>query len=285
MIKRLFATVSVAIFALAIGIFAFSTSEVSAQDLSSHTMVLGYAEYITDGSNAGGIEYFRQDLGNGRLAFDFVYNDPRAFWDNEADITVTNMANYSADANLSNQEYWMTESFSTWSNLNCSKLDYAVVDSPPGAVGLVAGGGGIYADITQVGFVDIALFVQQPTVLGVTYTFIWLDGGGNPTDIDGNGVFDAALREIYYNDNYNWADDGVLGERGSGHIDFPSVAIHEVGHGLSAAHFGSIGFNGNGELLGNPRAIMNAIYGGIYRVPSGRDVGSHCSNWAQWQNN
>lgn len=179
MIKRLFATFTVAVFALAIGIFAFSVNEVEAQDFSGHTYALAYAEYITDGSNAGGIQYFRQDLGNGRLAFDFVYNDPRSFWDTESDITVTNMANYSNDANLSNQEFWMTESFNVWSNLNCSKLEYDVVDSPPGSVGIVGGGNAIYADITQVGFVDIQLFVQQPTVLGVTYTFIWLDGAGN----------------------------------------------------------------------------------------------------------
>lgn len=64
-------------------------------------------------------------------------------------------------------------------------------------------------------------------------------------------------------------------------FDLPTVAIHEVGHGFSAAHFGSIGVK-DGFLFAQPRSIMNAIYGGTLRDLAGRDVASLCSNWAQW---
>lgn len=70
----------------------------------------------------------------------------------------------------------------------------------------------------------------------------------------------------------------------AGTIDFPTVAIHEMGHGFSMAHFGMIARK-KGELVAHPRAIMNAIYGGQLREPTGRDLGSHCSNWSQWPNN
>src|SRR5690606_14657301 len=131
----------------------------------------------------------------------------------------------------------------------------------------------IEADLTQVGFLGVsAMFPPGTSTLGVTYTLFWSDAAGNLTDIDGNGKIDIAFREIYYNDQYEWADNGVEGTQPSGvrFFDFPTVAIHEAGHGVSSAHFGSIGVK-DGFLFAKPRAVMNAIYGGTLRQLTGRD--------------
>lgn len=304
MIKRLFATVSVAMFALAIGIFAFSATQVEAQDLSGHSLVLGFAEYITDPTSgeAGGMviyndavrEVLQRDSGNGQLTHDFVYNDPRAAWDTVPGISFgVKYGNTTSDQYVSNQSFWMVESLRMWERINCSALtltEVPVSSAIPGLVENYFAGGGldiglIQSDITQVGFRGpSAIFPPGTNTLGVAYTLFWTDAQGNLTDIDNNGKIDAALREIYYNDQYEWADDGIRGERGSGYIDFPAVAIHEAGHGLSAAHFGTISINNQGELVTSPTVIMNAIYSGIQRDLHGRDRGSHCSNWAQWPN-
>lgn len=270
-------------------------------DYSDHTVVLSYAEYITDPSSgeAGGIVYFQKDTGNGQLASDFVYNDPRNnFFDGGVPGVSYAIAsnNTSADANLENQVFWLDESIQTWANLQCSGLNPTeIVGSDPdfpGIVNIFFQTGQIFliqqADLTQMGFFSPAefpyfdgdVFPGNENVLGVAFTLTWVDGSGNPTDIDGNGKSDVAFREVYYNDAYNWADNGVEGP----FIDFPTVAIHEAGHGLSAAHFGNIGVK-HGELVANPRSIMNAIYGGPLRELAGRDVATHCSNWANWPNN
>jgi hypothetical protein len=145
------------------------------------------------------------------------------------------------------------------------------------------------ADLTQIGFLssaDFEFFATNTNVLGVTFTLLWTDGSGSLTDIDSNGKFDVAFREIYYNDDFEWADNGVEGPQPSGPrvFDFPTVAVHEVGHGFSSAHFGSIGLQ-DGVLVAHPRAVMNAIYGGTLRDLLGRDVATHCSNWSQWPMN
>ena len=284
-------------------VLVFGFSIVQAQDYSGHTPVLVSAEYITlDGGGVhnyydpAAFELIQRDVGNGQLSQDFVYGDPRngLFDGGIAGVSYgVQEANTSADANLSNQIFWMYESANVWQNINCSKLVLNNVSIDPGFPGIV----NIFfqtgqipliqqADLTQLGFLsalEFPYFAANPNVLGVAFTLSWVDENGIATDIDNNGKADVAFREIYYNDEFEWSDNGVLGERGSGFIDFPTVAIHESGHGLSAAHFGSIGFKGD-KLVANPRAIMNAIYGGILRELTGRDRGSHCSNWAQWPN-
>lgn len=287
-------------------LLALSVSAVSAQDYSGHRPVLGYAEYITDPASGepGGVEWFQKDLGNGQLAHDFVYGDPRASWNaGYPGVTYGVKTGFlSSDANLTDQLGWLYNSIYIWDNLNCSTMQLRenAVDNRIGVIdnyfrtwGQGPGGGGIIdasliqADMTQVGFLGTgAIFAPETSTLGVTYTLFWSDENGNLTDIDGNGKIDVAFREIYYNDQYNWADNGLEGVQPDGTrlFDFPAVAIHEVGHGFSAAHFGSIGVH-KGELKASPQAIMNAIYGGIQRDLTGRDTGSHCSNWAQWPNN
>lgn len=284
---------------LATFLFAtMSLSIVSAQSFSGHRMVLGVAEIITDPNSgeAGRTVWLRKDLGNGQLDHDFVYNDPRRAELNGGYGGITfgvKTGFQSSDVNLTNQIGWMYESIYIWDRETCSNLtlrENNVNDTSPGLVANFFATGAIdvslvEADLTQVGFLGVsAIFPPGTSTLGVTYTLFWEDENGNLTDIDGNGKIDAALREIYYNDQYNWADNGVEGTiAGVRYFDFPAVAIHEVGHGFSSDHFGNIGRK-NGVLVSSPRAVMNAIYGGLIRDLTGRDRGAHCSNWAQWPN-
>jgi len=274
---------------------ALSTST----NYSDHTAVLGYAEYITDpaSNEAGGVVWFQKDVGNGQLDHDFVYQDPRSTWNApEAGLTYgVKEGNQSSDVNLTNQIGWMHDSIMTWDNLACADLTLSeneVNDNSPGVVQNFFSGGGIdisliEADLTQVGFLGVSpMFPPGSRTLGVAYTLFWVDENGQLTDIDNNGKIDIAFRELYYNDQYEWADNGLEGPQPNGTriFDFPTVAIHEAGHGVSMAHFGNIGVK-NGSLFVSPRSIMNAIYGGLLREPVGRDKGSLCSNWAQWPNN
>jgi hypothetical protein len=273
----------------------------AAEDYSGHRAVLGIAETISaPGSDEPGrVFIFRQDVGNGQLSHDFVYGDPRRGAFNGGDPGITfavKSENTSSDALLTDQVGWFYESIATWDRETCADMllsENGATPGLPGVVELFFQTGLIFgiweADMTQVGFrngAEFPYFAANPGVLGVTFTLFWQDSNGNLTDIDGNGKIDVAFREIYYNDDYEWADDGTEGPQPSGDyvIDFPTVAIHEVGHGFSSAHFGLIGVQ-KGQLVAHPRSIMNAIYGGIFRELHGRDVGSHCSNWAQWPNN
>jgi hypothetical protein len=291
--KFVLATVSMFLFA------SISLNIVHAQSFSGHHMVLGLAEIISDPNSgeAGRTVWLRKDLGNGQLDHDYVYNDPRRAELNGGygGISYGIKTGFkSTDVNLTNQTYWLRETINIWDRQTCSNLtlrENAVNPSTPGLVANYFATGVIdislvQADLTQVGFLGVGpLFAPGTSTLGVTYTLFWEDENGNLTDIDGNGKIDVALREIYYNDQYNWADNGVEGTVGGvRYFDFPSVAVHEVGHGFSAAHFGNIGRK-DGVLVASPRVVMNAIYGGTLRSLTGRDVGSHCSNWAQWPNN
>jgi hypothetical protein len=290
-----------AVAAVAMVVVLASAPAATAQDYSGHRAVLGIAEYITapGSGEPGGLEVLAKDVGNGQLAHDFVYGDPRRASFNGGNAGVTYGVNAgwnSTDPNLADQLGWLYDSIFVWDNEICADMtlsENAITPGLPGVVQLFFQTGQIFpiwqADMTQVGFLsgaDFPYFAANPNVLGVTFTLFWTDAQGNLTDIDGNGKIDVAFREIYYNDEYDWADNGLEGPQpGGGYlIDFPTVAIHEVGHGFSAAHFGLIGVQ-KGFLVARPRAVMNAIYGGTLRELLGRDVGSHCSNWAQWPNN
>jgi hypothetical protein len=78
-----------------------------------------------------------------------------------------------------------------------------------------------------------------------------------------------------------WADDG---DPISG-IDVQSVAVHEIGHSLSQAHFGKVFYKKNGDIKASPRAVMNALYTSPFKELTGTDKGGHCSIWGEWPNN
>lgn len=249
------------------------------------------AEYVTSpDSGQAGNTVLAKSVGNKHLTFDFVPFDPRRVWSGAGgggsdDITYAIDQTGDAVPPLGGLTGAQTTAAilaatATWEGVSCSTLPLTQNPSFGLDIGLVAflnGLGGspfVFADVQHAGWRDIDF---AGGILGVTFTFIFVDGGGNPTDIDNNKVGDAAFREIYYDPSFTWRTNG-------GNIDVETVSLHEQGHGLSQAHFGMVFFKNNGSLAAAPRAVMNALYAAPLRQLQGSDNGGHCSNWAAWPN-
>jgi hypothetical protein len=259
---------------------------------------LELAEYVTDlESETVGRELLFNNRGNKHLAFDFVPGDPRriaAGWGGPGtNITfAVDNVNLTADLGGTSELDEIRAAMATWENVQCSTIpltDRGNTGVDVGAVQQIlgfGGTGGIAADVQHAGFLPPGFFLLlgSSNILGVTFTFIWVDGLGNPTDIDNNGTFDAAFREIYYNDGFTWEID-PNDQPGDGRFDLQTVALHEAGHGLSQGHFGAAFTTGNGKLHVAPLAVMNAGYIFGQQQLAGSDNGGHCSNWAQWPTN
>lgn len=115
---------------------------------------------------------------------------------------------------------------------------------------------------------------SSENVLGVTFTFIFTDENGDPTDINNDGYADTALKEVWYNDAFLWTDSGNSGDA----VDIETVALHENGHALGFGHFGKISVtDSNNKLHVSPRAVMNAIILGTQRDLLGTDEASYNS--------
>ena len=106
------------------------------------------------------------------------------------------------------------------------------------------------------------------------------------------------------NAQMNWLPQVTRSSTGANHpndvtfdglVDLESVALHEMGHGLSQGHFGEGFFqdrnkdgivpNAPNEVITAPSAIMNAAHTVAHRTVTGSDKGGHCSNWGSWPNN
>lgn len=135
------------------------------------------------------------------------------------------------------------------------------------------------ADITHAGWLPggfFALIGNPASILGVTFTLVFVDDDGNTTDINNDGYIDVAFREIYYNRGFGWSE-GPSRPRG---IDIDSVATHEAGHAFGLGHFGMLFLDANGVLHFAPRAVMNAAYVSPFASLVGTDTASFCSIWA-----
>jgi hypothetical protein len=151
--------------------------------------------------------------------------------------------------------------------------------------GLVAGNpaliGTPQADITHAGWLPPGFFNAlapngAASILGVTFTFVFVDGNGDPTDVDRDDTADTAFREIYYNRGFAWSE-GPSRPRG---VDIESVATHEAGHAFGLGHFGKVFIDNKGRLKFAPRAVMNAVYVSPFADLAGTDNASFCSIWA-----
>ena len=246
---------------------------------------LGMAEWITepDAVEGAGTYIYFLDRGNKQLGVHWVPGDPRR--DGRMDITyAVDQTEGATSSGLTTEATTMAidRAMDTWNNVNCSTIpitrlpDLAGVDL--GVVEYLSGLGGLpfpVADITHTGWLPAGLLPDY--VIGVTYTFWWVDQDGNPTDINGDHKFDAAFREILYNDIFDWKIDA--------NMDVETIALHEAGHGLSQAHFGSAFLTtSNLKLHFNPRALMNAAYSGVQQEVTKTDNAGHCSIWASWPN-
>lgn len=261
------------------------------EQIAAYGIQLAKVEYF--GAETAGNVIFFNNVGNKQLSSDYVPNDPR----NGTGTSVP----YIIDATELGTSSGMTplqtfnsinSAMSTWDDLTCSQgLDIPFLGATPfdaGYVQYLLGFGGIagffpgailHAGILPASFFDAIRPGGGSGILGVTFTFVWLD------DLDQNGKTDVAIKEIYYNDAFNWQDapDDVLG---NGIYDFETVVLHEVGHGLSQAHFGkAFGTPSNGKLHFSPYALMNAGYSIARREVIQTDNAGHCSIWADWPNN
>lgn len=270
---------------------------------------IGMAEYITNlESDQAGRTLLFSNRGNRHLAFDFVPGDPRrAGWSGPGtNITyITDDTEQSADP--VNTLGAIDGAMATWEAVQCSTIpitDRGETGVEIGVVqfllpGLVAGGPGfgfyggnpnlVGADIGHLGFLPPGFFqlLGSSNILGVTFTLIFVDGAGNPTDIDNNRYGDVAFREIYYNDGFTWEND-PNDIPGDARFDIQTVALHEAGHGLSQGHFGAVFETGTPPNVRRhfaPLAVMNAGYIFGQQQLAGTDNGGHCSNWASWPNN
>jgi hypothetical protein len=256
------------------------------------------AETITNlESNEAGRLLLFSNRGNKQLSFDFVPGDPRRIAEGWGGPT-TNITFALDNVNLTPDIAGTAEldqiraAMATWENVHCSTIPLTDSGNTGDDVGAVqqifgfGGTGGVAADIQHAGFLPPGFFLLlgSSNILGVTFTFIWVDAAGNPTDIDNNGVGDAAFREIYYNDGFTWEVDPA-DQPGDGRFDIQTVALHEAGHGLSQGHFGDGFIAKNGRIQVAPLAVMNAGYIYGQQQLAGTDGGGHCSNWASWPNN
>lgn len=251
---------------------------------------IAYVEFITNRPDfAGANEIISKDLGNKRLAFHFIPNDPRragALDDDPNTIDVLiDQVDGAATGGLSAAETTtaIAGAMTTWDAETCSEYG-TLLAAPPGIdFGLVQailgfGGGVAVPDIMHAGwlpgaFFDLLAEDGSTFILGATFTLTFTEG-----DLDMDGLPDLAAREIYYNNAFGWGTNG-----GPGLADVETIALHEAGHALSQAHFGQILYNrSSDQYIFSPRAVMNAVYSGVNRDLDGTDVSGHCGLWGSW---
>ena len=179
-------------------------------------------------------------------------------------------------------------SMAAWGAMNCNPPNIMKIpDSgadPDLADGLILGQPGLigtpFADVTHAGWLPAGFFnALVPNganfILGVTLTFVFQDDDGNDTDVDRNGLPDAAFSELYYNQSFPWGTDF-----NPNNVDIQSVVIHEAGHAFGLGHFGKIFQKADGTIQFAPKAIMNAGYVFADRSIRGTDKASFCQVWA-----
>lgn len=264
-------------------------------ELEDRGLAIQKVEYVTAaGSQMLGQIVFVNDRGSKQLDAHWVHEDPRRGGRTNITYAVDGTEAETANGVTAPQVIGaIDEAMKTWDAASCSEFGMTNLGVVPVEIGAVQGilgfgsGLAVNADIVHAGWLPAGFFDAltpdgSQFILGVTFTFTFIDGMGNETDIDGDGRADAALREIYYNDAFPWGID-VTGTGAADPIDVETVVLHEAGHGLSQGHFGRIfGTLANLRLHFSPEAVMNAAVFGLKQDLLGTDVGGHCSIWGGW---
>lgn len=256
--------------------------------LKKHRPVLYKVEYLgaRNASSAGKAILYNDK--KTRPSSAFVARDPRRQSGQGLSYMVANKYSTNSGSNIQQQSAAFDRAMNSWAGTNCSRLSFRKLQ-PAGAVGYISsllgfGGSQNYmADIVHAGFLDAAFFDQIVSggsgyILAATFTLIFFDENGMPTDIDKNGANDIAFQETYYNNNFNWTTSS------STDYDIESVALHETGHALGLGHYGKGELQRNGQLKFSPRAVMNPVYQGVLREIKGPDKSYECLIWKNWIN-
>lgn len=269
-------------------------------ELQSADFRIAMVELLTTpNSNENGATIYSKIVGNKMLGADFVPGDPGREWSADGGNSITYAIDQKDAVPLSGglsaiqTTDAIVRGFDTWDAADCSEMGltrnfpasdldlgyYAYLlynEGLPDHPELWQGSDIIAADIQHVGWGDLNF---AGGTLAATITFIWVDENG-PTDINGDGLMDVAFRETYYDNDWTWKLKDNLDPDLD--IELETVAVHEIGHGLSQAHFGTILILQNGKVKAAPRAIMNQMYLGVLTELQGTDIGGHCGIWDNW---
>lgn len=180
---------------------------------------------------------------------------------------------------------WETEGFCKTVNIDQTPYDLTM-----GNPSIILSIGGLppaeepLADIAVIGFLPASIFNSifgSPNVLGVAFSFVFIDPAtGEPTKTT-RGKEDKAFTEVWFNNGFTWSNGAAPGK-----IDLESVILHEFGHTLNLGHFGilqSFTTNGVTKYVYQPVNTMNALYIGEPRNFLGpNDKGNFCEAWGSW---
>jgi hypothetical protein len=222
---------------------------------------LGAVWLAAPGAQEMGNTVFFRDVGNKQIPVQWVPGDPR-----RGGRTVLRYGvEASAPGGLSTDDVngAADRAMTTWATQRCSErleIERTEILIPAAEV-----------DILHAGFTAL-----PPGVLGLTIPFIWVMSDGMPTDIDNDGALDYAFAVILYSSEFPWAIDAPV-------IDLETVMLHEAGHGLGQAHFGSLfRTEANGFYHFAPMAVMNAGYTGMQQELKPTDRAGHCGIFGDW---
>lgn len=230
------------------------------------------------------------------LASRWVTNDTRRNWNGDNDLNDLDwmafppfaVANNTFDAMPIYQAmYNKWETGGTCKTLNIDQVTYQPSMGNPS---LILGIGGLpvaeepLADVSVIGFLPASIFnaiFGSPNVLGVAFSFVFIDPETGEPIKTTRGKEDKAFTEVWFNDGFPWS----MGASQST-IDLESVILHEFGHTLNLGHFGILqAFTTNGvtRYVYQPVNTMNALYIGEPRNFLGpNDKGNYCEAWGSW---
>lgn len=153
------------------------------------------------------------------------------------------------------------------------------------------GAGRTYAQVSDIvqagwqvpGFFTAFAGAAGSNIIGVTFSFWFVDEDGNPTDINRDGRADTGLAEIYYNTRFAWGNSGALNV-----VDTYTITTHETGHAMSLGHFGKVFVTKKkaadgisiADIQYAPKALMNAVYVTGRTDIMGADNSQFCLVWA-----